>query len=81
MERCSPGLALGAPDLGRGVEQVQRNLGVTLPAGKVEAVPAVLVPQLGVGAEAQQLLDDAQVPASAGHHQRSPAGQRWEVTQ
>lgn len=72
MERRSLGLALGAPDIRRNIKQVQCDLGVTLPAGNVEGVPPVLVPQLGVGAVAQQLLDDAQVPASAGHHQRSP---------
>lgn len=72
MEWRSPGLALGAPDIGRNIKQVLRDLGITLPAGNVEGVPPVLVLQLGVGAVAQQFLDDTQVPVGAGHHERSP---------
>lgn len=78
MEWSSPCLALGAPDIRRNIKKVPRDLGVTLPAGNVEGVPPVLVSQLGVGTIAQQLLDDTQIRASAGHHERSP-GQRQEV--
>lgn len=80
MERRSSRLAFGAPDVRCHIEQVPRDLRVAFPAGHVEGVPAVLVLQRGVGAVAQQLLDDAQVPPSAGHHQGSPGPGR-EITQ
>lgn len=72
MQRRPPSLALGTPDVRRNIQQVLHNLRVALPAGDVEGVPTILVPQCGISTVAQQLLDHTEAPPSAGHHQGSP---------
>lgn len=79
MQRCPPSLALGTPDIRRNVQQVLHNLRVALPAGYMEGVPSILVPQRGVSTVAQQLLDHTEVLPSAGHHQGSPEGEKPTV--
>lgn len=68
----SASFALSPPDITGECEQVVYDQGVALPAGNVEGGPTILVLQSWIGAVAQQILDHGKVPASAGHHQRSP---------
>lgn len=80
MQRRPLSLALGTPDARCNVQQVLHNLRVALPAGDVEGVPSILVPQRGVSTVAQQLLDHTKIPPSAGHHQGSPEGGGRNIT-
>lgn len=68
----SAGFALSPPDIRGECEQVVYDQGVALPTGNVEGAPTILVLQSWIGTVAQQILDHGKVPASAGHHQRSP---------
>lgn len=80
VQRSSARLALRPPDVRCDNEQVLYDQGIALPAGDVEGVPAVFVPQRGVSTMAQQLLDDVEVPPGAGHHQGSPEREQATLT-
>lgn len=72
VKRTSESFALSSPDIRVECEQVVHDQGVTLPAGDMEGVPAILVPQCWISTVVQQILDHGKVRASAGHHQGGP---------
>lgn len=76
VQRRPARLAHRPPDVRCHEEQVLYDWRVALPAGDVEGVPAVFVPQGRVGPVVQQILDHVEVSPSAGHHQGSPERER-----
>ena len=68
VQRRSLYRALRVPAARGHIQQVLEDLGMALPAGDVEAIPAILVLQQRVGSMLHESFDHLQVLPGASHH-------------